>query len=83
MPIELIEQLAKNGLVGLTAAAVLYLANKAFHQGFSLTVNAPRSKNEDGTQVIVLRPDEPPKLPAPPGRRKGRRARRRRKRRKS
>ena len=43
MPIELIEQLAKNGLVGLAAAAVLYLANRAFHQGFShgwLTIGA-------------------------------------------
>ncbi len=84
MPIELIEQLAKNGLVGLVAAAVLYLAQKAFQQGFSLTVNAPQSKDEnrteDRTKVIVLRPDEPQKLPAERRRRKGRRARHRRKR---
>ena len=80
MPIELIEPLAKSGLVGLVAAAVLYLASRAFHQGFSLTVNAPRSKQEDSTKVIVVRPDEPAAPPAGRRRRKGRRSRRRRKR---
>ena len=84
MPIELIEQLTKHGLVGLAAAAVLYLAGKAVERGFSLTVNAPPSKDEDrsddSTRIIVLRPDGPEKLPAGRRRRKGRRARRRRKR---
>ena len=81
MPIELIELLGKHGLVGLAAAAVLYLAGKAFERGFSVTVNAPPSKNDDSTTVIVLRQDEPPKLPAQPRRRRGRRRRHRRKRR--
>ena len=80
MPIELIELLGKHGLVGLAAAVVLYLAGKAFERGFSVTVNAPQSKNEEGTKVIVLRPDEPKQLPAGRRRRKGCRARRRRKR---
>jgi hypothetical protein len=82
MPIELIELLGKHGLVGLAAAVVLYLAGKAFERGFSVTVNAPQSKNEEGTRVIVLRPDEPTKLPEP-RRGKGRRARRRRRRKRS
>ena len=77
MPIELIEQLGKHGLVGLVAAAVLYLAGKAFERGFSVTVNAPRSRDEDSTKVIVLRPEEPAKLPTAPRGRKHRRRRRR------
>ena len=79
MSIELIEQLGKHGLVGAVAAAVLYLATKAIERGFSLTVNArPKPLDGDSTKVIVLRPDEPAKLPT--GRRRKRhRSRRRRK----
>jgi hypothetical protein len=81
MLIELIEHLGKHGVIGLAAAAVLYLAGKAIERGFSLTINAPRSKDDDRTEIIVLRPDEPEKLPAEPRGRKGRRARRRRRKR--
>jgi hypothetical protein len=83
MPIELIEQLGKHGLVGVVAAAVLYLAGKAIERGFSLTINAPpAAKAEDepgsGPKITVPRPNEPRRLPAGRRRRKCRRARRRR-----
>jgi len=86
MPIELIEQFAKHGLVGLAAAAVLYLAGKAIERGFSVTVNAPpAAKAEDepksGPKITVPPPDEPRRLPTGRGRRKRRRVRRRRDRR--
>ena len=79
MPIELIEQLGKHGLVGLAAAVVLYLAGKTIERGFSLTVNAPpknKSDDEPKTEpkIPAPRPDEPRRLPA--GRRRRRRRRR-------
>jgi hypothetical protein len=81
MPIELIEHLGKHGVIGLAAAAVLYLASKAIERGFSLTINAPRSdrtKNQPtaGPKAPAPRLNEPRRLP-PGRRRKGRRARRR------
>jgi hypothetical protein len=79
MPIELIEQLGKHGLVGLAAAAVLYLAGKAIERGFSLTINAPPPAGPgDEPKIILPRPDEPGRLPAGRRRRKNRGARRRR-----
>ena len=81
MPIELIEQLTKHGLVGLAAAAVLYLASKTIERGFSLTINTPpTTRTEDEPKITLPRPDVPRNLPAGRRRRKRRRARRRRER---